>query len=563
MHTIRTPVLIVGGGLPGLTAAMLLAWRGVSNLVVERHPSTARWPLCRGLKPRTLELLRVVPGLEEDLRRPIPPGRTGVRLVVAESVTGRELLSAMPPCGHDIAAFSPANMDGTGQDNLEPILLRHARRLGAEVRFSTVLTGFTQDAKGVYATLRDLRTGAEVRVHADYLIAADGSRSGVRQSLGIDMHGIGTLSNNMVIFFQADIQAIVKPSTFVVCFLRNPHFVGIFVTTDDPNVGMLCVEYDPRTEAVGDFTDQRCICLVYAALGVSDLSVKVLDVRPWEMSAKVADRMQTGRAFLAGGAAHAMPPTGGLDSQTSMQDAADLAWKLAMVLQHKAGMPLLETYEAERQPVAHLAMAHQVATFVECLHPDRSELVEPGAAMHSLHLGSGNYRYRSAAIISDGPDDGQPAENPFHPTGRPGFRVPHVWLERDGVRISTLDLVGHGFVLFAGREGGSWAEAASVASKASGVVVACHRIGTELIDQNEVALTRLGITERGASLVRPDGFVAWRCRDGDANAVDVLLDVLQHLLFRNPQSCEVSRPRAPSSHDGDHPTFPVGVPSFA
>eukprot|EP00166_Cyanidium_caldarium_P004203 ctg_433.g275 len=297
--------------------------------------------------------------------------------------------------------------------------------------------------------------------------------------------------------------------------------------------------------------------MVRAALGVPDLTMRVLDVRPWEMSAFVADRMAVGRVFLAGDAAHTMPPTGGLDSQTSMQDAADLAWKLALVLQHKAGPQLLDTYEMERHPVAEITVARQVANYVERVRPDWSELNAPGAT-GDIYETAGGYRYRSAAIISDGPDDGQPTEDPFHPTGRPGFRVPHVWLERDGVRISTLDLVGHEFVLFAGREGGAWAEAAHQTSSALGITVECFRIGVDLVDANSDALTRLGITESGASLVRPDGFVAWRCRDGDANAVDVLSDALQRLLFRNPRSCEASRPRAPSSHDDDYPMFPSG-----
>ena len=559
---IRTPVLVVGGGLAGLSSAMLLAWRGVQSLVVERHASTARWPQARGVNPCTLEVLRVVPGFEDDLRAVSPPSFVDFKIVIAESVTGRELKVILPPRGLDTSAISPAPMSGAGQDRIEQVLLQHARRLGADVRFSTVMERFSQDAEGVNATVRDMQSGAETQVHADYLIAADGNRSGIRKSLGIGVHGSGTLSNNMMVFFEANLQGIVKHSGFVLCYLQNPKFAGAFITSDDPNVGAVSVEYDPQKESVADYTEERCVEMVRAAMGVPDLELKVLDVKAWEMSARVANRLQSGRVFLVGDAAHTMPPTGGLGGQTAMQDAADLAWKLALVLQHKAGPQLLDTYEMERHPVAEITVARQVANYVERMRPDRSELNAPGT-MGDVYEVAGGYRYRSAAIIPDTVDDGQPTENPFHPTGRPGFRMPYVWLERDGVRVSTLDLVGHEFVLFAGREGDAWAEAAHQTSNALGITVECFRIGVDLIDPHSHALTRLGITECGASLVRPDGFVAWRCRDGDANAFDILMDVLHHILFRSTQSCEASRPRAPSRRDGDHPTFSVSVSSFA
>eukprot|EP00166_Cyanidium_caldarium_P004202 ctg_433.g274 len=435
-------------------------------------------------------------------------------------------------------------MSNAGQDRIELVLLRQARRLGADVRFSTVATDFTQDADGVYATLHDLNSGAKNRVYADYLIAADGGRSGVRESLEIGLHGLGTLSHLMLIFFEANLQHI----------LGRP--------TDDPNVGKIGVEYDASHESVEDYTNERCVEMVRAAMGIPDLPLKVLDVRSWVMSARVADRMQVGRIFLAGDSAHEMPCTGGLDSQAAMQDAADLAWKLAMVLQHKAGPRLLETYEAERHPVADVTTARQVANYKEYLRPDRGGLYGTDMAADYVQVAFG-YRYRSAAILADTSDDGQPTEDPLHPTGRPGFRLPHVWLEWDGVRVSTLDLAGDEFVLFAGPKGDAWTEAASAASSALGVTMECYRIGVDLVDRDAAALARLGITEHGASLVRPDGFVAWRSRDDDANAADTLMDVLHRVLFRNPNSCEASKPGAPSSHDGDNLTFPVVIPSFA
>eukprot|EP00166_Cyanidium_caldarium_P004205 ctg_433.g277 len=431
----------------------------------------------------------------------------------------------------DTSAISPAPMSGAGQDRIEQVLLQHARHLGADVRFSTVMERFSQDADGVNATVRDMQSGAKMQVHADFLIAADGNRSGIRNSLGIGVHGPGTLSNNMMVFFEANLQGIVKHSGFVLCYLQNPKFAGGFMTSDDPNVGAVSVEYDPQKESVADYTEGRCVEMVRAAMGVPELELKVLDVKAWEMAARVANRLQSGRVFLAGDAAHTMPPTGGLGGQTAMQDAANLAWKLAMVLQGKASPRLLDTYEAERHPVAEMTVARQVANYVERVRPDRKELSVPGDVVDYMAV-AGGYRYRSSAIIPDGPDDGSPAENPFEPSGRPGFRLPHVWLERDGSRVSTLDLVGREFVLFAGREDAVWVAAATAATEKLGIAVECYRIGVELVDQNSTALARLGISEGGASLVRPDRFVAWRCREGDGNACEVLRKALTQILGR-------------------------------
>ena len=120
-------------------------------------------------------------------------------------------------------------------------------------------------------------------------------------------------------------------------YLRNPDFTGAFINTTEPNRALISVEYDPAKEELADFDTARCIHLVRAAVGIADLEVKILEVSPWEMASRSAERYASGRVFLAGDAAHTMPPTGGLGGQTAMQDGYDLGWKLAMVLHGQAG----------------------------------------------------------------------------------------------------------------------------------------------------------------------------------------------------------------------------------
>ena len=401
----RTPVLIVGAGLAGLTAAALLAWRGVPCLLVERRASVGRHPRARGLNMRSLELLRGIPGLEAELTAASPFAPGDLTIVIAESVTGRVHRTLVTPNEIDASALSPASLCMAGQDKIEPILARHARALGAELRFGVELTHFSQDAQGVAAELRDVATGATTSVAADYMIAADGNRSPVRRALGVGTHGRGVLSNNMTILFEADLSALVGRRGFILYCLRNPGFTGFLAGADDPNVGYVSATYDPAAESAADYTRERATEMVRAAIGAPTLAVRILDVSAWEMSSFVADRMAAGCVFLAGDAAHTMPPTGGLGGQTAIQDAADLAWKLAYTLRGEAGPALLETYAAERRPVAELTVARQTEAYAERLQSEPADPARAGGPQNWLSVAMG-YRYRSAAIQYEPPDDG-------------------------------------------------------------------------------------------------------------------------------------------------------------
>jgi 2-polyprenyl-6-methoxyphenol hydroxylase-like FAD-dependent oxidoreductase len=528
----HVPVLIVGAGLAGLSAAALLAWRGVPCLLVERRASTTRHPRARGVNPRSMELLRSIPGLEADLAAAGRAGTGDLSIVIAESVTGREFRTLAAPGTFDTRRLSPAATCTAGQDRVEPILLRHARALGAEIRFSTELAGFTQDARGVHATLRNTETGASTFVAADYMIAADGNRSPARNALGIGVHGHGTISHNMSILFDADLSAALRGRGFVLYYLQNPHFTGVFVSTDDPNCGQVSVEYDPARESAADYDAAHAAEIVRAALGLPKLDVDVVDVMPWEMSSQVADRMAVGRVFLAGDAAHTMPPTGGLGGQTAIQDAADLVWKLALVLQNRAGSALLDTYAAERHPVAELTVAWQMANYVERLRPDRTDLPATGAETDYLSVAMG-YRYRSAGIQDDALDDAETTEDPLNSTGRAGTRVAHVPLTRDGREVSTLDLTGRGFVLFAGPDGSEWTGEARILATQHGLPLVAFTIGADLAGDPNALLARTGLGADGALLVRPDGFIAWRSRRAVGDPRRVLEAVLGRVLCRD------------------------------
>ncbi len=531
MNLRKVPVLVVGAGIAGLAAATLLAWRGVPCLVVERRNAPSRHPRAHGLDLRSLELLRVVPGLEDDLRAATQAEFNDFMIVIAESVAGSEVGKLSAAAGYDARSLSPATICSAGQDRIEPILRRHACARGAEVFSATELVDLVPESDAVRARIRDLRGGMTTEIVADFVIAADGTKSKVRETLGIATRGPGVLAHSMSILFAADLGVALRNRSFVLYYLQNPDFAGTFVPSDDKDRGQLDIEYDPTLESVSEFGQARCRQLIRAALGMPDLDVVVLDVVPWEICGLVATRMSEGRVFLAGDAAHSMPPFGGLGGQVAIQDAADLAWKIAMVVDGHAARSLLETYDSERLPVGQLATARQIATWVAHMRPDRADIVDPWARWDSLGIAMG-YRYRSAAILDDGTDDGAPVEDPRRPSGRPGTRLAHVALAQDGRSVSTLDLVGSGFVLLTASEGGDWARAAEALALVSGLPLKAIRIGTDMIDPGSKFLERTGLGAGGALLVRPDGFIAWRSRDGTADPAAVLEAALSRVLGR-------------------------------
>jgi putative polyketide hydroxylase len=525
---IRTPVLIIGSGLAGLTTAVMLAWRGVRPLLVERHADTSKNPRARGVNFRSMELLRVA-GLEADLMREGGDMRD-FSIIVAETVTGRELRTILPRGSWDTHDLTPAQMSGAGQDRVEPILRRHAEALGADIRYSTELTAFEQDDEGVTATIRDLCSGVESRVRADYLVAADGNRSRIREHLGIPSHGAGSLSHNIAMVFEANLEAALRGRSLALYYLQNPNFTGAFINTTEPNRAMVSVEYDPDKSRAADFDTQRCVGLVRAAVGIADLDVKILEVLSWEMASRSADRYRQGRVFLAGDAAHTMPPTGGLGGQTAMQDGYDLAWKLAMVIHGQAGADLLATYEAERKPVCEMTVELQTANYVERMRPDRKDLQTNTGAGDYFGVAFG-YRYRSAAILQDLPEDGAMIESPMEPTGRPGTRGAHVAFEHKGKQISSLDLIGRDFVLLTGPEGAPWARAGTTLAYSYGVPLSIYRVGADLLDVNRKWSERYGVTAAGAVLLRPDGYIAWRARTAASSPLTTLREALERIMF--------------------------------
>ncbi|HEX5111034.1 MAG TPA: FAD-dependent monooxygenase [Vicinamibacterales bacterium] len=518
------PVLIAGGSLVGLSAAMLLGYHGVKSLVVEHHRGTAIHPRAAQVTQRTMEILREV-GIERIVRsRSEEQFVQDGAIMAVESLAGRELAFFIANLNEGIRDVSPSERVFISQSLLEPLLKSRAEALGAELRFGTDLVSCEQHEDEVTAVTRDRASGQQQTVRAAYLIAADGAHSGIRSHLGIGMRGRGTFSKSVTIYFHADVAPLLRGRNLSVIYVNHPELRG-FIRVEKPfDSGFLAINAlgdpaHPQTDVATGLTPERCVDLVRLALGAPDLPVTVDTVMPWNAEATIADRMQDGRIFLAGDAAHVMPPNGGFGGNTGVQDAHNLAWKLALVLNGSAGAPLLSTYEEERRPVGVFTTEQAYSRYVTRTAPYLgTDGIEPVANDLEVELG---YVYSSAAICVE---PGSPAhEHPRESKGRPGTRAPHHWLDREGERISTLDLFGHPFVLLAAGSGAAWCEAARTVARNAHVDIDVHRIGAGgLLDPERGFEAAYGLDPEGAVIVRPDGFVGWRARSRGAAVVQEL-----------------------------------------
>lgn len=529
------PVLIVGGSLVGLSTAVFLGHHGIPSLVLERHAGTAIHPRAAAVTQRTMENYRAV-GLEPEIERIAETEfvQNGAIMAV-ESLGGKELDWYFRFVNEGVEEISPSKRVFVTQIGLEPALARAAEEAGTRVERSIEARIEAQDDAGVTVVARSREDGSERTVRARYVVAADGAHSPIREQLGIRSLGHGSFSDCITIYFRADVSALMGDRNLSVVYVLNPRLQGFFRFSIDLQSGFLAVfstvdEQGERSRRVGeDMSPDTCIGYVRDALGDPGIAVEIENVQRWAATAEYAERLREKNVFLAGDSAHVMPPTGGFGGNCGVQDGYDLAWKLAYVLDGHAGEGLLATYDDERQPVGALTTEQAYTRYVLRVDPSlgKDDLMP---VVHEVPIELG-YRYRSSAVV--GADDGEAMwEDTREPSGRPGFRAPHAWIEVDGEKRSALDLFGRDFVVVAGPQGEEWRTAAVQAAASLGVAVDVHRIGAEIADPAGGLAALYGIGRDGAVLVRPDGFVAWRTSGAEADGEQALAGALGAVLGR-------------------------------
>ncbi len=572
METITTDVLVAGAGPAGLTAASLLARLGVDALTLTKY-GTANSPRAHITNQRAVEVMRDL-GIEDRVQARALPHHLMGKQVFATSFAGRELSRMMTwGTGDDrigeYRAASPSEMCNAPQHVLEPIMLERARELGADIRLHHEVVSVVQDADGVTARVRPRDGSPEFAVRSRYAIGCDGARTVVGRDGGFEFEGESGKGNAITVWIEADL-------TRYTAHRSGALFVTVTPGSRDLVSVWTCIE--PWTEwstifirpgmVPNDLDESAVIESVRAAIGDDSVDVTIKHISPWEFNHVVATGYRRGRLFLAGDAAHRHPPANGLGSNTSIQDTYNLVWKLALVLRGRAGDSLLDSYDAERQPVgrqvvdrANQSVDDMLAWFAPLgLRPDMTpdevearldalfgpdgpedragllaglDLMNEQFNAHGVELGQ---QYRSTAVADDGSPEPTPERDAvlhFEPSTRPGSPLPHAWLVVANDDVSTLDLCAYDrFTLLVGADGGRWIEAAAEVSGEIGVEIVAVPVSLGL-DVNDVYghwIRRRDVDDDGCVLVRPDRIVAWRSAGPVDEPATVLRSVMAGLL---------------------------------
>ncbi|MNZ43732.1 2,4-dichlorophenol 6-monooxygenase [compost metagenome] len=579
---IEVPVLIVGGGPSGLTASLLLSRYGIRNLLVNKYRWTANSPRAHITNQRTMEVFRDA-GVEAQVVGAASPHELMANNVWGTSFSGQEL-GRLLTWGNaierksDYELASPSAMCNIPQHLMEPILANEALRAGSEMRFNNELLDFTQDSEGVTARVLDRGTGREFTVRAQYMIGADGARSRVMEELGIPLAGEMGLGCAVNVWLRADLRRYCESRPGVLYWMVQPgndYWVGsgTFICVRPWNEWVMLFMYDPA-QGEPDLSEAAVIERARRVIGDADIPVEVLSTSKWQINHVVASHYSEGRVFCCGDAVHRHPPANGLGTNTSVQDAYNLAWKLALVLKGQAGSGLLDSYSEERQPVGRQVVDRAMESVRNMLPISNALGFKPGqseaegwaslnelsadstvgrerrAALeqaiqlqhyqfncHGVELGQ---RYRSRAVLADGTEE--PAytrdrELYYHATTWPGAHLPHAWLhDAEGRKLSTLDICGQGrFTLLTGHGGDAWRHAAESAARELGIELVVRRIGLGLDYSDSYGdwARQRETEEDGCVLVRPDNHVAWRAQSASSSTETQLLGALKALLARH------------------------------
>ena len=581
MNEISVPVLIVGAGPAGLATSLLLSRYGVAHMLVEKYPGTAHTPRAHIVNQRTVEIFRHM-GIEDRLLAVGTPQHLMSNNVWSTSLAGLEVArlqtwGTSPDRAADYRKASPSPMTNCPQTVLEPLLVAAIIEAGVcDLRFNHEFLELRQDDSGVTATIRDRSAGQDLTVRSQYLVGADGGRSRVLDQAGLTVEGDAGLAEAANIWFAADLTRYLSYRPGVLYWNVSPGTdfmvgAGTLICHKPWSEFVMVIMYDPNRETISD-RENYLVGRIHQVIGDSSVEVTLKGLAMWQINAQVAPRYSAGRVLCMGDAVHRHPPTNGLGLNTSIADAFNLAWKLALVLDGRAAPSLLETYSAERQPVGRQVVDRAITSVREMaaipsalgFAPDQSEsegwaalsgLYAPGEEgerrrkalrdaieltnyqfnAHNVEVG---YRYRAGAIVPDGtsePVSDRDSQLYYQPTTWPGAHLPHAWVERDRTLISTLDLVnGTDFALLTGIGGEPWIEAARAATQHTGIGIDVHIIGSRdgILDVYADWEKLREIESNGCILLRPDRHVVWRTPRIGPDPTSQLINVMQQVLGR-------------------------------
>ncbi|KAI3321396.1 2,4-dichlorophenol 6-monooxygenase [Xylariaceae sp. AK1471] len=517
---LQTSVIIVGGSIVGLSSALFLATQRVPFILIERHLSSSPHPRAIGWTHRTMELFRSV-GLDAAIPVPKEVPRVGrPRRVATKTLNGEwseevhwtkpngadqtgsnkpGATSRGPPPPVDTSSFTPVREIAPAQDELEPIIRTKVLELGGDLRLGYKMTSWSQSEDGVSVTAAEA-DGTQLTVHGKYLIACDGARSGICKDLGVGSYGFGYMRTLRSILFRCPSIDHYLSRGIQQWSIKNDDMEAFMVTYSDGRWALM--SYDAGQDSL-DEDGQKAY--IQKAIGEEVKDIKLLSQGKWDLIASIADSFSSGRVFLAGDAAHALPPSrGGWGANTGIADAHNLAWKLAAVLSGASKPSLLDTYDTERRPVARVRHDQIFARDDYKAHiagSDWEKNNKPPAIIDDVSMELGQL-YRSTAILGSEDAELPDARTPAQWAGQPGTRAPHIPFRRprEDSEISSLDLFGQGWVVLS--ENSQWRDPE----------IPFIQVGQDVLEVESGAFAKaFGLDDAtGAVLVRPDGYIAAR-----------------------------------------------------
>ncbi|KAL2818703.1 FAD binding domain-containing protein [Aspergillus cavernicola] len=519
VSTKQNPVLIVGASLVGLTAALGLSARNVPTIVLERHAAVSDHPRAIGFTPRTMEIYRAlgIAGQIPEVAEDYTIKRAQVHSLTGEwfEITSWSDKDTEPHIQREARErYSASRGAAVPQDHVERILEAAALKQGADIRRGHTVGMVEQDENGVTITVVDDQ-GNDARLRGSYLIAADGSGSRIREQLRIARDGLGHMGILRSVLFRASLDQYTRTGVHQF-HIQRPKFKAFLTTYHDGRWVLMFYDDIERDEST-------LRSAIYEVIGRFDVKVEIITTGRWELAALVAKVFQCDRVFLAGDAAHTLPPNrGGYGANTGVADADNLAWKLAAVLSGYSSPELLDTYDAERRPFALLRHDEIFARSDFKSYCDESQHGRQPLDDSAIEFGQ---LYRSKGFLGLG-HDLPAALTPDEWNGRPGSHIPHFWVKK---HESVLDIIGRTWALITISE--EWEPVVAAVNQTLSVQVRHVKISADALLDGDHFQRMMGLSNTGASLVRPDGYIAWRTVDMPCEAVDIFHEALRKVAF--------------------------------
>jgi 2,4-dichlorophenol 6-monooxygenase len=586
-------VLVIGAGPSGMMAALCLAKRGVSCILVERREGLQTHPKAHELSARSIEILHELGFSYDELAAEASPADDAAKILFCGTINEEfgciDLRAGSIGRKYREHLEAPMPYLNLSQVELEKLLQKRVMDSPfIQTLYHHQWESFEQNGDGVTSQITNRTTNEIFAVQSQYIICADGAASRCRKALGIEMRGPEKLRDFVNAYFEADLRDVIR-TRGKLYFIFSPKAPGsVFIAHHVEKRWVFHTPVETPHEKIEEYTAEVMLKKIKAALGRDDVDIQIRSMSHWRMTAQIADRFRSGRVFLIGDAAHRFPPTGGLGMNSGIGDAHNLCWKLAMVIDGRAAPSLLDSYETERRPVVQTncdesrinfervgevaeafgidvedvqwvneklasstmrALPSPLRAFTERqvqrlgenvlsrYHNDpavrdRVLLAITHQQSHFDRIGLDlGYTYEEGAILRDGTaaTESDDRVSSYVPSTRPGARFPHFWLDGNKKQRSSRSIIDYGISMLVV---GSAVEALPADIDVEGrFAIRLFSLGCPDIPlcYQAAVHTMLQIESDGALLIRPDGHVAWRQVRGVKLSAELITSIVQQV----------------------------------